>query len=142
MSLQTKTIRNFFKQLLAESSPSVMPNFWFPNTDPEKPPLPFGEVTIVNTTRRAPHLRGRTSNVEFGTLQIAIEIERFADGGEDSLLDYFDAIRDLFSAGDVHSVTGGRIVILTDPQPALAYKTDTAYRMPVQVSYQATESVQ
>lgn len=133
--MNTKDIRNGLKARLAGVSP--LPPVAWPNSSLPEGTLPRVQVSFASVETDGGTLKGNEIHRETAIMNALVIIEQNAEGGENEALDHADAIAAQFPEGLRLSITGGRIVIRSRPSVRDGYSTDTDYRVPVIIRYQA-----
>ena len=133
--MKSKTIRNALKARLAGGA--IGPSRAHPNVT-HSGKRPYFAISTEVFGREGGTLKGDEVLSETGQFNVIVVIDQNAKGGENSALDYADAVAALFPEGHRMAITGGEIVITRPADIRGGYPDDADYRVPVTVRYRAT----
>ena len=133
--MKKKDVLNAMKARI--SAAAIGPNTSMPNVELGDRVLPFIEVEFTGGDRTGGTLAGNETVTETGVLAVTINIEKDAEGGEDTGYDMADLVADLFPEGYRLLFTGGLLTFIQPPSIRNGFPDDASYRIPVVIQYRA-----
>ena len=107
--------------------------------DPDPLHTPHVEMSIPDTARITPNLKGDTIREEGSVFAVVVcDIRDESSKGLDDMYAAADHIVTLCSPGPVHVVDGWSVQFMAQPEVRAIYRDETDCRLPVVIRYRAT----